>query len=187
MSAKAAGAFVALLRGVNVGGHKKVPMAELRAVADGLGWADVATYVQSGNLVFRASGAAPAHSAALTRALAERFGFEVPVAVRDAATWRALAAGGVFPDAEAARPKALHVGVTAGALVKPTAAMVTAFAPYCTRGEQVAARGGALWIDFADGLARTKLSPAVLDRVVGAPVTLRNWNTVTALAELLER
>ena len=180
-----AGAFVALLRGVNVGGHKKVPMAALRELAEALGWSEPATYVQSGNLVFGASGKAEALAAALGAALQDRFGFEVPVAVRRAADWGKIAAGGAFPDAEAERPKALHVGVTAGSAVTPTAAMVAALAPYCTRGERIATRPGALWVDFADGLAQTKLSPAVLDRVLGKPVTMRNWNTVTALGDML--
>ena len=58
--------------------------------------------------------------------------------------------------------------------------------PYCAGGERVAVRGDALWIDYASGVARSKLTPAVLDRAVGSPVTARNWNTVQALARMLD-
>jgi uncharacterized protein (DUF1697 family) len=178
--------WIALLRGVNVGGHKRVPMAELRALAGELGWSSAVTYVQSGNLVFRAGDKAASLAALLVDALEAHFGFAVPVAVCSREDWHEHAAGGVFPDAEAARPKVLHLGLAAGGSSRITPKVVAALAPYCQRGERVAARDGVLWIDFLDGVASTKLTPAVLDRIVGAPVTLRNWNTVRALAGLAD-
>lgn len=174
------------MRGVNVGGHKRVPMADLRALAAELGWASAVTYVQSGNLVFRASGRAASLAAALGDAVQAHFGFEVPVAVCSREDWRHFADGGVFPDAEVERPKILHLGIATGTGVKVIQKVVAALGPYCKKGERVAIREGALWIDFLDGVAGTKLTPAVLDRVVGAPVTLRNWNTVRALATLAD-
>jgi uncharacterized protein (DUF1697 family) len=183
---RAEATWIALLRGVNVGGHKRVPMAELRALAAGLGWSDAQTYVQSGNLVFRSDGKAASLAAALVEELHSHFGFEVPVAVCSREDWRRHSAGGVFPDAEAERPKALHLGLVAGSGAKVTQKAVAALAPYCKSGERVAVSAGALWIDFLGGVAKTKLTPAVLDRVVGAPVTLRNWNTVGALAALAD-
>ena len=80
---------VALLRGINVGGNKKVPMAELRALGEKLGWRQVATYIQSGNVVFAGGGGAAAAERALEQAIEKRFGFPVPVVVRTAAQWRA--------------------------------------------------------------------------------------------------
>lgn len=176
--------FVALLRGINVGGNKRVPMAELRLLCEGLGWADVRTHVQSGNVVFAAGGAAAKLAAGLSRAIEARFGFVVPVLVRSAADWRALATKPGFADAAAERPNLLHVACVAGPVPKE---VVAGLAPYCKAGERVAvaAKGAALWIDFPDGVARSKLTPAVLDRVCGAVVTARNWNTVQAIAELL--
>jgi len=177
-----AGLHVALLRGVNVGGNKKVPMATLRELAEELGWSDAQTYVQSGNLVFRARGAAPKLEAQLERAIASRLGFEVPVIVRSAEKWLEYAAGGAFVVAERERPKLLHLALSKA---KPGRAAVAALRPYCSAGELVELRGDALWIDFASGVARSKLAPAVLDRLVGSTVTARNWNTVQALAEML--
>ncbi|MEZ6018400.1 MAG: DUF1697 domain-containing protein [Planctomycetota bacterium] len=176
--------WIALLRGINVGGHRKLPMAELRALAQSLGWSDATTYVQSGNLVFGAMGGAAELNRTLAEAIADRFGFDVPVAVCSREDWARYAQGGAFPEAEAARPKALHIGLPARHGVKVTAAMAQALAPYCVKGERALAKHGALWVDFEGGISGTKVTPAVLDRVVGAPVTMRNWNTVQALAAL---
>src|SRR4051812_37404015 len=78
--------MVALLRAVNVGG-RKLPMAELRALCAGLGWTDVATYIQSGNLVFTAPGKAEAIEEVLETAIEKAFGLDVPVIVRTQAEW----------------------------------------------------------------------------------------------------
>ena len=79
---------IALLRGINVGGHRKVPMAELREMAAELGLADVRTYVASGNLVFDSADGAGLE-ARLEQAIRQRFGFPVDVVLRSAAQWQA--------------------------------------------------------------------------------------------------
>lgn len=174
--------FVALLRGINVGGRRKVPMAELRALAEGLGWRAVATYIQSGNVVFRAAGTEGALEAALEQALAGHFGFDVPVVARSGEQWLTWARKSAFPDAEGERPKLLHLGLSKA---PPAQDAVRGLAPYCAAGERVAVRGGALWVDCVGGVASSKLTPAVLDRVVGSSVTMRNWHSVQALAGLV--
>ena len=173
---------VALLRGINVGGNKKVPMAELRAIAEGLGWKSVATYINSGNVVFAAKGKEAPLAKALEAAIEKHFGFEVPVAVCAGGSWLAWAKASPFGDAESSRPNLLHLGVAKSALPATTAKVLL---PYCTQGERVVVRDGAIWIDYSTGVARSKLTPAVLDRCAGSTVTLRNWNTVQALAEML--
>src|ERR1044072_5448009 len=82
------GRMVALLRAVNVGG-RKLPMADLRMLCGGLGWADVASYIQSGNVVFTAKGKPDAIAAGLEQAIEKRFDMAVPVIVRTAAEWSA--------------------------------------------------------------------------------------------------
>ncbi|MBL8735288.1 MAG: DUF1697 domain-containing protein [Planctomycetes bacterium] len=176
------GRFVALLRGVNVGGRNKLPMAELRAVAERLGWRDVATYVQSGNLVFTATGSCDGLADRLANALAEHGDLQVPVVVLSAKAWRTAATSPPFADAAAERPNLLHL---AFARTSPGKPVPGALQPYCTAGERVALHAGALAIDFASGVARAKLTTAVLDRAVGSPVTARNWNSVLAIAKLL--
>lgn len=173
---------IALLRGVNVGGNKKVPMAQLRVLAQRLGWSRVATWLQSGNLVFVGDGDPARDEAQLEQAIELHFGFAVPVLVRTATAWRAAAARCPFAAAAAARPKLVHLGC---AKRQPAAGAAQALLPYCTDGERVAIRGEAIWIDYAHGVARSKLTPAVLDRVVGSTVTLRNMTTVAAIGDLL--
>lgn len=173
---------VALLRGINVGGNKRVPMAQLRILAERLGWSRVATYVQSGNLVFTGDGDPPRDEAQLEAAIELHFGFPVPVIVRTATAWRAAAAACPFAAAAAERPKLVHLGFSKK---KPRAGAAKALAPYCTHGERVVIRGGAIWLDQPNGVARSKLTPAALDRAIGSTVTLRNATTVAAISELL--
>ena len=174
---------VALLRGVNVGG-RTVPMAELRALGVGLGWKHVETCIQSGNLLFEAPGSAAAAEAALERAIRDRFGFDVPAMVRTAAQLRAYLDGNPFPDAAAQSPKGLLLLVSK----EPAAAGAeAALAARATAGERVGRAADALWIHYPSGIARSKLSPSVIDRLAGSPATGRNWRTVARLLEMLER
>ncbi|HEX2659696.1 MAG TPA: DUF1697 domain-containing protein [Polyangia bacterium] len=175
--------FVALLRGINVGGNKRVPMAELRALAEGLGWRQVATFIQSGNLVFVSDGSSAALEADLERELARHFGFPVEVIVRGAAAWRRYAAGTPFSDAQEARPQRVLLGLSKR---PPTPDAAERLKGYCKAGERIELADDAIWIDFAAGIGKSKLSPAVLDRAVGSTVTARNWTTVQALATLLD-
>ena len=96
--------MVALLRGINVGGNRKVPMADLRALVEAGGFGDVASYIQSGNVVFTAAADVAAVTVALEKAIAERFGFAVDVIVRTAEAWRPYAGDGPFPEARRDRP-----------------------------------------------------------------------------------
>jgi len=173
--------LVALLRAINVGGNRKVPMAELRALVEELGWERVETYIQSGNLVFAASATASAAEDVLERALERRFGFAIPVIVRSAETWSGYASGSAFSDAETERPNLLHLGLSKR---PPKPGAVDGLVKYCTRGERVELRGDALWVDFPAGVGRSKLTPSVIDRVIGSAVTMRNWNTVQELARM---
>lgn len=173
--------LVALLRAINVGGNRKVPMAALRTLAAELGWERVETYIQSGNLVFAASTSAAAAEDALERALERHFGFAVPVIARSAETWSGYAAGSPFSVAEIERPTLLHLGLSK---LAPKPGAIEGLTKYCTSGERLELRGDALWVDFATGVARSKLTPTVIDRLIGSPVTMRNWNTVQQLARM---
>lgn len=174
--------LLALLRGINVGGNKRVPMDELREVAASCGWRDVTTYIQSGNLV-GACKEPPAEAAQnLAAAIEARFGFVVPVVVCTRDEWHAMLAGNPFSSAARERPNLLHLAVAQVPLGAEHAAALTARAG---ANEQVAAAAGGLWLDYGDGVARSKLTPAVLDKAAGAPMTARNFRTVQALAALL--
>jgi uncharacterized protein (DUF1697 family) len=173
--------FIALLRGINVGGNRKIPMAELRELCGELGFEDVQSYIQSGNLVFTASGKADAVEARLEKAIEKRFGFAVDVIVRTAAQWPAYVKGNPLPEASEKEPQLVHLALSKS---PPKKDAVAALRERATTGERIEAAGEAIWIHFAGGVARSKLSPTVFDRLVGSPVTARNWRTVQKLAEL---
>jgi len=174
--------LLALLRGINVGGNKVVPMAALREVAVGLGLRDVGTYIQSGNLVFTTDRPIAIVETSLEEAIEHSFGFSVEVIVRTAEQWQRYAGGSPFPDAERERPNKLYLGLSKR---RPASGAEATLRARAQAGERVEVIGDAIWLDYPSGAGRSKLTPAVLDRAAGSTVTMRNWRTVTALAELL--
>ncbi len=168
--------WVALLRGINVGGHHRVPMSELRAVVEGLGYRDVATYVQSGNVVFAADESPLGVAETLEAALRERFGFEIPVIVRDLAAFARIAARHPFEDRESDRAR-LHVFFLAG---DPDAAKVASWHPERFAPDEVRIQGREVYAHLPNGMGRSKLSVEL-----GTPATARNWRTVQAIRDLL--
>lgn len=166
--------FVALLRSVNVGG-RKLPMAELHELAESIGYGDVRTFIQSGNVIFTAPKRPD--PAAFEAALAKRFGMEVDVIVRSA---RDLAAALDRNPFSAADRSKLHVGFMAA---KPAATNVRSIdtAPFAP--DELAVVGTEVYFHLPNGLGRAKL-PGYALRRLKVPTTIRNWNTVTKLAEL---
>jgi uncharacterized protein (DUF1697 family) len=173
--------FIALLRGINVGGHNRVPMAELRALCGGLGWAAVRTYIQSGNVVFRAARPAPDLEAGLEAAIESRFGLAIPVVVRPATRWEIYAAANPFPAESGVTPNLVMLGLSKA---PPASGAVDRLREHVAGGEAVDRSGDALWIRYDRGAGRSRLTPALLDRAVGSPVTLRNWRTVLRIREM---
>ena len=175
--------MVALLRGINVGKGRSLPMAELRPLCAALGWTDIATYIQSGNVVFTAAGKPTALEAALEKAIQGRFGMKVPVVVRNATQWAEYPARNPFPDAARERPKALLLIV---AKEPPAPGAEQALQSRAADGERVGRAGDGLWIDYRDNIARSKLSPMLIDKLVDSPGSSRNYRTVMKLKEMLE-
>lgn len=176
--------YGALLRGINVGGSRKVPMAALRDVLTGLGHRDVATYLQSGNAVFTDTGGADETTlaASLVDAIHETFGFPVECLVRDAAHLRAVVDECPFPVADL-QGKQLHVTYYSATVAPERFAGIDrkAFLPEEFRlGDRV------LYLYAPDGIGRSKLAET-LSRprtTKGLVATTRNWNTVVKMAEL---
>ncbi|MEU6945363.1 DUF1697 domain-containing protein [Streptomyces sp. NPDC046316] len=177
--------YAVLLRGINVGGHRKVPMAELRSLLEGLGHRDVRTYLQSGNAVFTTDTDELTDeelTTAIEDAIEKRFGFRVDCLVRDAAYLAAVAAACPFPAAEL-EGKQLHVTYLSEAVSPERFASIdqTAFLPEEFRlGER------ALYLYAPEGLGRSKLGEALSRPALfkGIVATTRNWNTVVKLAEM---
>ena len=168
--------WVALLRGINLGPSHKVPMADLRSLlADELGYEDVRTLVNSGNVVFGAAGSAAAHEKKIAATLEKRFGFAVPTIVRSGKQLRAVLDANPFPKAPA---KELHVVFLSA---QPTKALLPA--PEEIAPDQAVAGTKCIYLRLPNGVARSKVGD--LGKGRGAPVaTQRTWNTVTKLADL---
>lgn len=174
--------FIALLRGINVGGHNRIPMAELRSICARLGWTEVRTYIQSGNLIFRAVGGDGAElERELEQAVERGFGLSIPVVVRTAADWSRLVGGNPYSAASEREPNRVMLALSKA---PPRADAVDGLHARAADDERVTRVGDALWIHFAQGTGRSRLSPALLDRLVGSPVTMRNWRTALKIEEL---
>ncbi|MCZ9354311.1 DUF1697 domain-containing protein [Streptomyces mutabilis] len=175
--------YTALLRGINVGGAKKLPMAELRALLEELGHGAVRTHLQSGQAVFASGrGDEETLAAELAQAVEKRFGFPVDVIVRDHTYLRAVAEACPFPAAEL-EPKQLHVTYFSAPVDEERFASIDrpAFLP-----EEFRLGDRALYLYAPNGLGRSKLAEALAKPRVnkGLIATTRNWNTVTKLVEL---
>ena len=166
-----------LLRGVNVGKHNRVAMADLRNVLAGIGATDVTTYLQSGNAVVTAEPDGLADR--VEHALAETLGLPVRVLVRTTGDLRTVVDANPFPD-KVATPKLLHVAFLEH---EPDPAVVDTFG-LRQGSDEIALGDRALYLSYQ---TRSFDSPIneVLNRLPGAWTT-RNWTTVTKLLELAE-
>jgi uncharacterized protein (DUF1697 family) len=174
--------YVALLRGVNLGAHNKLPMVELRRLLTGLGFADVRTYIQSGNAVFGADGRDPAEvGAAIEKVLADELGMTVPTLVRTAAELRVVAEGNPFVDL-AARPSYLYAILLSD---DPAPDRLAAIDP-ARYAEQFAAGDRVVYVNYPEGMGRAVLTHQLLEKKLGVLATARNWNTVTRLLAMAE-
>lgn len=173
---------VALLRGINVGGKHRVPMATLRELFVAAGASDVETYIQSGNVVYTAaSSLARALPDQVRAAIVETFGFDAPIVSRTAAQLREVGQAHPFAD-RVADEKLLMVAFLDRA---PAAASIAALDPNRSPGDLLEVRGQQVYLGFPNGSGRSKLDANWLDRSLGAVGTWRNWRTVQALVELM--
>ena len=172
--------MTALLRGVNVGGKTTLPMAELRRVAEELGYEDVATYIQSGNLVFRTADSATAVEKGLAKAIAELGGVRPAVMVRTLAQLRKVVDGNPFIRRGEDTKLCHAVFAAKAAKGSLTGLDLDAYAP-----EEVIAAGKELYLFLPGGVGRSKLAGDLAKRK-DAVGTMRNWRTVTKLLEMAE-
>lgn len=173
-------AFIALLRGVNVGKAKRVPMAEFRALLAGLGYTRVVTLLNSGNAVFRAAEGAPAqHAVAIAAALAAQLNVAVPVIVKSAEELTAIISQNRIP----AEPPD-HARFLVAFVQEPTALPgLAAIAPLIVPPEQFALGEQAAYLLCAAGILESKAGEALLGKA-GRAATTRNWATVLKLQAL---
>ena len=176
------GIYVAMLRSINVSGRNRVAMADLRSLVEGLGYGDVATYVQSGNVVFTGTGASATVAGRIADQITAQLGLEVPVVVRNRRALSGVISGVPYPGADD-EPTQHHVTFLAQ---RPSAANVTKLAEKATPfgPDRCEVDGQDVYLHCPGGYGNTKLNNAFIERHLGVTATTRNWRTVNTLAEM---
>lgn len=174
---------VALLRAVNVGGSRKVPMADLKAMVEAIGFSSVKTLLASGNVVFEAGAESDAALEALLEREAEaRLGLATSIIVRGPAAWRAMIEANPMPAEAEREPSRFLVNVAREPVTAEMLAMIRAVA---TPGETVEAGDRCVYAYFGDGVADSKAALVFGRKALGLTSTGRNWNTVLKIATLI--
>ena len=171
---------VALLRAINVGGKHSVPMKALAALFAKCGCSEVATYIQSGNVVFCAAETAKLDEAALASRIEKKFGFPVPVILRTADELEAVVRRNPFPQADPDKER-MHVSFLAS---EPTAAQVASLDPNRSPGDTFKVVGREIYLLLPNGAGNSKLTNAYFDSKLKTTSTARNWRTVLKLLEM---
>lgn len=174
--------YVALLRGINVSGQKKMRMADLRRLLEEAGFAEVATYIQSGNVVLSSEASADGVAASVRRAIADAYGFDVPVAVRSATELASVVSSVPFDRQRMDGDKKRHLVAFLDREAPADAA--ARLAPYLATADEVAAHGRELYVYLPNGQAKSKFSNAVIEKQLECTSTMRNWKTVKVLLEM---
>jgi len=174
--------YIAMLRGINVGGHKRVPMERLRALFEKLGFEQVATYIQSGNVVFEADKHSPPDLAKKIedRILAE-FGFPAAVITRTEGELGKAIQNNPFLKESRTDPAKVHIAFLSQI---PRAEAVKKLEARATASEQVRHSGKETYFYYRDGMGQAKLTGNVLEKVLEVTATARNWNTVSQLYQI---
>jgi uncharacterized protein (DUF1697 family) len=173
--------FIALFRGINVGGSGVLRMRDLVETLESIDLKDVKTYIQSGNVAFRCSEEDTTRvSVGIGAAIRERFGFEPQVLVLKPEEIRRALEANPFPEGES-EPKTLHLSFLASVPDRPD---LKALGDLKKDSERFALKDRVFYLHAPEGVGRSKLA-ANIERLLGVPVTSRNWRTVTKVMELV--
>lgn len=176
--------YISMLRGINVGGHKRVKMDQLRKSFEALGFEQVQTHIQSGNVVFKAAKSSPA---ALSKKIEEKiikdFGFSVSVITRTADELRKMVANNPFLKEPGIDPEKLHVmflseAPAPAALKELTAVTVAPDQCHCSDQE--------IYFYLPNGVSKSVLWNSPVDRILAVVTTTRNWRTVNSLHQMCQ-
>lgn len=172
--------FIALARGINVGGKNRVSMKDLAQAFEASGGTSIKTYIQSGNVLFDCKDPALC-VAGVTRHLRESLQLEIPLVWRSAADYlRAVKANPFLADG--VDPAFLSLGLLSK---QPAPSTVRQLNPNHSPGDQFKVIGDTMYLCQPNGIARSKLTTAWIDRALGVTSTFRNWKTAAALTALL--
>lgn len=176
-------AVISLLRGVNVGGHKKIKMEDLRSLYESLKLRGAKTYIQSGNVVFQTARPLTGLAEHIEDALERRFGFRPEVILRTASDLREVVARNPFalrPEIHPGKLVVLFLQLNPGPKEREAASQMN------TSPEELVVEGSEIYMYFPNGMGRSKISSAAIEKILRTRGTARNWNTVTKLLEMAE-
>lgn len=174
--------YIAMLRGINVGGHNPVRMNRLQELFSRLGFEQVRTYIQSGNVVFKAAKRSAADlSKAIEKEILREFGFAVAVFCRSSAEMADVIQRNPLAKRKGVDRARLHVSFLAEV---PAEAAVKKLAGFAADGEQLRNDGRELYLYCPDGYGNSKLANTNVERVLKVAATARNWTTVNTLYEM---
>ena len=175
--------YVALFRGINVGGNNILPMKVLVAILERIGLEEVKTYIQSGNVVFRSDVRDKAKlEGRIASAVHGECGFKPRILLITKSEFRGAIEANPYPQATA-EPKSLHLFFLSEAPVDPD---IPGMERLRLDSESYSIVGAVLYLHTTTGIGRSKLA-AKIESLVGVPITARNWRTVTKIAELTEK
>lgn len=175
---------IALIRGINVGGKNSLPMETLRGLCESIGLRDVRTYIQSGNVVFRAPSREIAAAATkLEDAIETDRSFRPSVVIRTRDELSAAISANPFAERAQRDPSKLLVMFLRD---KPAAGAADAIQKVKRESEELRLIGRELFIDFPIGIGKSKLAIAAVERALGVPATSRNWNTTLKLLAMAD-
>ena len=177
-------AFVSLFRGINVGGHQKIRMDELKDVHEALGFKDVLPYIQSGNVVFTSDDADEARlRGRIEDGFETKFGFHVEVFVRTSAELREIIEKNPFQSQPGKESKWVVVMFLAA---RPDAAAQEDLLKTYAGPEELFFTGKEVYIYYPNGIGRSKLSNSLMEKKLKTVGTARNWNTMLQLQKLIQ-
>jgi uncharacterized protein (DUF1697 family) len=176
--------YLALLRGINVGGKNKLSMKDLVGIFAESGCENPRSYIQSGNVVFDASpGVASGVAGRIAARIADRFGYRTPVVLRTVDEMAAVLANNPYLNAGIAEEE-LHVYFLEG---RPDPHRALQLDPDRSPPDRFEVHGSEIYLRLLNGMARTKLTNAYFDSKLVTTSTARNWRTITKLHELMSR
>jgi uncharacterized protein (DUF1697 family) len=175
--------YVSILRGINVGGAKKILMSDLKHIYEELGFIKVTTYIQSGNVIFQAYNdySDEKTAKAVEKALFEKYGYEVPVLVRTAEEMENTMKNNPFIRDRNLDPEKMHVTFLAELIKKENLEIITKYDYSPERFEII---GKDVFLYCPNGYGKTKLNNSFFENKLKVSATTRNWRTVNTLGEI---
>jgi uncharacterized protein (DUF1697 family) len=176
--------YVSLLRGINVGGHHKIRMDDLKELYEALGFKDVVPYIQSGNVVFTSDEADPAQlRRQIEESIEKKFGFHVEVIVRTSAELREILDNNPFQGQQSKESKWIVVMFLA---TRPDETAQEDILKTYVGPEDLFIIGKEVYIYYTEGIGRSKLSHSLIEKKLKTVGTARNWNTILQLQKLIQ-